>query len=100
MSDDAGTGAPGAEAPHDGEERRQEVIDNLAAAMARLRTAVDRLREEVEANAHAEWVRAKPELRQTIAELQTMIDALAQRAKGALGDLGTRLDGDRTRDGA
>ena len=99
MSDNAGAGGPGAEAPPGSDERRQEVVDNIAAAMARLRAAVDRLKEEVEANAHAEWVRTKPELRQTVVELQTMIDALAQRARGALGEVGARLDGDRTRDG-
>ena len=82
---------------HAGE--REEVFDNLTAALARLRAAADRLREEAEANAQAEWVRTKPELRQTIADLEAMVDALAQRAKSALGDLGSRLDGQPSRDG-
>ena len=73
----------------------QAVLENLGASVARLRTALDRLSEEVEANAEAEWVRAKPELRQGIDDLQTMVDQLSQRAKAALGDLGARLD-DRT----
>ena len=73
----------------------QAVLENLGASVARLRTALDRLSDEVEANAEAEWVRAKPELRQGIDDLQTMVDQLSQRAKAALGDLGARLD-DRT----
>ncbi len=76
----------------------QAVLENLGAALARLRAAVDRLGEEVEANAEAEWVRAKPELRQGIAELETMVDSLAQRAKAALGDLGAPLDDRPTRE--
>ena len=77
---------------------RQAVLENLGAAMARLRAAIDRLGEEVEANAEAEWVRAKPELREGIDELQGMVDMLSQRAKAALGDLGARLDDRATPD--
>lgn len=73
---------------------REEVADNLAAAMARLRAAVDGMREEIEANAQAEWVRAKPELRGTVRELEEKVDALAQRAKATLADLGAKIDGD------
>ena len=76
----------------------QAVLENLGAAMARLRAALDRVGEEVEANAQAEWVRAKPGLRQGISDLQTMVDELAQRAKAALGDLGARLDERSNRD--
>lgn len=74
---------------------RQEIADHLAAAMARLRAAVDGMRDEVEANAQAEWVRAKPELRSTVNELEEKVDALAERAKAALADLGARIDGER-----
>ena len=76
----------------------QAVLENLGAAMARLRAALDRVGEEVEANAQAEWVHAKPGLRQGISDLQTMVDELAQRAKAALGELGARLDDRGNRD--
>jgi hypothetical protein len=96
MSDEFGPGGPSAGATGGADQETREVVDNLGAAMARLRAALDRLRHEVEANAQAEWVRTKPELRQTIAELEAMVDALAQRAKTALGDLGSRLDGQQS----
>ena len=76
----------------------QAVLENLGAAMARLRAALDRVGEEVEANGQAEWVHAKPGLRQGISDLQTMVDELAQRAKAALGELGARLDDRGNRD--
>jgi hypothetical protein len=82
-----------------GEKARDQVIDNLAAAMERLRAALQRLGDEVEANAQAEWVRAKPELRGTVTDLQRMVDALAERAKAALGELGSRLDGPPKQEG-
>ena len=93
MASNAGTGSQGADPGPGGGQSREEVLEKLTAAMTRLRAAVDRLKDEVEANAQDEWVRAKPELRQTIADLEAMVEALAQRAKGALGDLGSRLDG-------
>jgi hypothetical protein len=65
---------------------------NLDAAMARLQAAVDRVAAEIEGGVRDEWVRAKPELRQRVADLQTVVDDLAQRAKTALGDLSARLD--------
>ncbi len=71
---------------------REEIADNLAAALASLRAAVDGMRHEVEANAQAEWVRAKPELRGTLRELEEKVDALAERAKATLADLGARID--------
>jgi hypothetical protein len=82
-----------------GEKARDQVIDNLAAAMERLRAAIERLGEEVEANAHTEWVRAKPELKSTVTDLQRMVDVLAERAKSALGELGSRLDGPPKKEG-
>lgn len=82
-----------------GEPTREQIIDNLAAAMERLRAAVTRLGEEVEANAHSEWVRAKPELKSTVSDLQRMVDVLAERAKAALGELGARLDEPPKKDG-
>ncbi len=78
----------------DGEPRREQIADDLSAALGNLREAVDRLRQEVEANAKEEWVRAKPELKTTLGDLQKMIDAAAERAKTLLGDLGNRLDAD------
>lgn len=87
---DSHGGAPGESGG--GSQSRQEVIDNVTAAMARLRGAIERLREEVEANAQAEWVKAKPEIRHTIGELEGMVDALARRAKTTLTDIGSRLD--------
>jgi outer membrane murein-binding lipoprotein Lpp len=99
MSDDTAAGSQDAAGSgRAGGSAGQEVIDDLGAAMARLRAAIDRLREEVEANAQTEWVRAKPELHSTIADLQAMVDTLAQRVKSALGDLGTRLEGQDKRD--
>jgi len=71
---------------------RQEIIDSVTAAMQRLRGAIAELRGEVEANAQTEWVRAKPELRSTIADLEAMVETLAQRAKSALSGLDARLD--------
>jgi hypothetical protein len=65
---------------------------DLTAALGHLRDAVDRLRQEIEVNAREEWVRAKPELKSTLADLQQMIDAAAERAKILLEDLGKRLD--------
>jgi len=94
QGESAGSGSGGA----DGDSARQEAVDNLTAAMARLRGAIDRLRQEVEANAQAEWVRAKPELRSTIGELEGMVDALSQRAKAALAGLGSRLNEERGED--
>ena len=95
MSDDTPTGIRPVDHAASGDAGRDEVVNNLGAALARLRGAVDRLGAEVEANAAAEWVRAKPELRETITDLQGMVDTLAQRARAALGDLGSRLDDDR-----
>ncbi len=82
---DAGAGA-----------RRQESFGNIDDAMARLQAAFEGLREEVEASARDEWVRAKPELRQGIVDLQGVVDDLARRAKTALDDLAAKL-GDRDR---
>ncbi len=76
--------------------RRQATFGNIDDAMARLQGAFDRLRDEVEASARDEWVRAKPELRQRIVDLQRLVDDLARRAKTALDDLGAKL-GDRDR---
>ncbi len=70
----------------------QAVFDNLGEAVARLRAAVERLGEEVEASARTEWTRAKPEMRQGISELQSMVDELAQKARTALSDVSARLD--------
>ena len=92
MADNAKTGGQDTDPRFTEGQTREEVFDNLTAATSRLRAAVDRLRDEVEANAQDEWVRTKPELRQTIADLEAMVEALAQRAKGALGDLGSRLN--------
>lgn len=91
-------GTQGESAGGPGEPSRQEVMDNLAQALAGLRAAVDRLRDEVEANAQAEWLRAKPEIRSTVAQLDGMVDNLAQRAKSTLADLNARLDGDPDND--
>jgi outer membrane murein-binding lipoprotein Lpp len=81
-----------------GEPTREEVVDNLAASMTRLRGAVDQLRGEVEINAQSEWVRAKPELRSILNDLESKVDTLSQRAKEALGDLGSKIDGDNDRE--
>lgn len=78
---------------------RDEIIDDLAAAMNRLRAAIEKVGEEIEANAHTEWDRAKPELRSTLSDLQRMVDVLAERAKTALGEMGSRLDRPSKRDG-
>ncbi len=78
---------------------RQEAFGNIDDAMGRLQVAFDRFREEIEASARDEWVRAKPELRLGIVELQTMIDDLARRARTALDDLGARLEGRNPGDG-
>ncbi len=76
--------------------RGRATFGNIDDAMARLQVAFDRLREEVEASARDEWVRAKPELRQGIVDLQRLVDDLARRARTALDDLGAKL-GDRDR---
>ncbi len=76
--------------------QRQETFGNIDDAMARLQAAFDRLREEVEASARDEWVRAKPQLRQGIVDLQRLVDDLARRVRIALDDLGAKL-GDRDR---
>lgn len=80
------------------EPRREQAADDLHAALGHLRDAVDRLRTEIEVNAKDEWVRAKPELKTTLGDLQKMIDAAAERAKVVLGDLSNRLDSTEKRD--
>lgn len=74
------------------EAEAKAAFDNLGEAVARLRAAIERLSEEVEASAHTEWERAKPEVRQGIGELQTTVEELAMKARTALGDLSARLD--------
>ncbi len=86
-------GATGASEP-----RHEQVADDLHAALGHLRESVDRLRAEIETNAKDEWIRAKPELKTTLGDLQKMIDAAAERAKSVLGDLGNRLDATEKRD--
>lgn len=78
----------------DDQPRHEQVADDLAAALGRLREAVERLGREIEVNARGELNRARPELKKTLGDLQGMIDAAADRAKVALGDLGSRLDPD------
>ena len=78
--------------------RRDQATDDLHAALGHLRDAVDRLRSEIEMNAKDEWVRAKPELKTTLGDLQKMIDAAAERAKVVLGGLSDRLDSTEKRD--
>ena len=80
------------------EPRQDQETAELTAALGHLREAVDRLRQEIEVNARDEWVRAKPELQSTLADLQRMIDAAAERAKAMLDDLGKRLDRDEKTD--
>lgn len=86
MDQQTGGGTGGDEA------RRQEVMDHLTAALDQLKTAIKDLGDEVEQNARAEWVRAKPELRANVSDLQGLVDTLAERAKAAIGDLSNRLD--------
>ncbi len=93
MTDSQPSGSSGSEQ----EPRDQETAD-LTAALGKLREAVDRLRQEIEVNAREEWVRAKPELKTTVADLQGMIDAAADRAKVMLDDLGKRLDRDESKE--
>jgi hypothetical protein len=80
---------PGANEPGQSKE-----ADELTAALGQLREAIERLGSEIEANAREEWVRAKPELKNTLADLQRMIDAAAERAKELLNDLSSRIDRD------
>lgn len=78
--------------------RQEHAAEDLHAALGHLRDAVDRLRHEIEVNAKDEWLRAKPELKTTLGDLQKMIDAAAERAKIVLGDLSHRLDSTEKRD--
>ena len=80
------------------EARRDEVMDRLAAALDQVKSAIKDLGDEVEQNARAEWVRAKPELRTSVGDLQGLVDHLAERAKAAIGDLSSRLDPPGTRE--
>lgn len=89
MDEKSGNGA-------DAGDRSRETFGNIDAAMGRLQAAFDRLRGEIETSARDEWVRAKPEMRQGIVDLQGVIDDLSRRAKTALDDLGAKL-GDRDR---
>lgn len=88
MTDTPSSGGAASEQPPP----QDQATADLTAALGHLREAVDRLRQEIEVNAREEWVRAKPELKTTLADLQRMIDAAAERAKVMLDELSSRLD--------
>lgn len=80
--------------PDGNEPGQNKEAEDLTAALGHLREAIERLGAEIETNARAEWVRAKPEVRNTLSDLQRMIDAAAERAKDLLGELSSRIDRD------
>lgn len=71
---------------------RLRSAEELQQAIGRIRGEVIRLSGEIEKTANQQFEQRKPELRNSMDDLEAAIDSLATKAKGFLGDLKAKLD--------